>query len=211
MVIWARCKNFSCTNIWNITHSNHLFYRPGDSYVPPNQGSGAIFTNTRPSTEFHVFWLHERKPEICAKYNHNVDESGHWLMVFSKMWLDKNWQKACKMYRENGLTGIHSLCVSTAKHQSNAYEETGIIMFYCGPSHNPALIRSYGENLVNLMGYLEKDGHMTYWVDNPRRVHLHLEVPSPWRRRDSKLDRLWIGCHCFLVQLQIEVKHPVIF
>lgn len=158
--------------------------RRGDSSLYPNWRDGEVSTESVPTKVTDAYWLHERNAKIADKYQCERVKSGHWLMIFNRAWLDKAWQKACKLYREDKLTGIHSMRVSTAKQSDGDHKYTGIIMYYCGPSDQLDLVKSYGENLAKLTNYFDKNGRLNYRVDNPKQTLLHVEVPSSWRRRE---------------------------
>ena len=127
-----------------------------------------VVERENPTGVFHKPWLNASLDII----KNNCDlvlpgQFGKWMMFFSKHNgdLTRMWQQACDLYESGQLVGITNMKVSTnAENPGKTQNTSGVIMFYCGPSHDNQRVMSYGRNLLRLIPY--KQAQMTYKSDS---------------------------------------------
>lgn len=127
-----------------------------------------VYTNStlKPSEVNDFPWLFYENSEFKTKY---PNEIGKWMMFFRKgQELDEKWSTACDLYRNEKLTGILSMKVSTNYENDRATSKNdGVLIFYCGPCNDETLIMDYGRNLLKHIPYKPAGfgGYMYYKSD----------------------------------------------
>jgi hypothetical protein len=119
--------------------------------------------NLKPTEVADSHWLYEQKAEIIQKY---PQSDGKWMQFHHISQLDMVWELAKAKYRAGRLEGIHSMKVSTMLGNPRASGlNSGVIIFYCGPSDDEAKMKQFGQKLLEEMPYKNSSGFMPYKSD----------------------------------------------
>ena len=133
----------------------------------------ATFNDDRNPTEvFEDVFVYARDPDIVKKNIKFVpkEESGKWMLFYSKKELNEKWTQIKQLYFEHKLTGIIRMKVFTGvETERSSDHSSGVIICYCGPCSDKDTVEIYGRNLIELMKYENKTSFMRYKSDEQTR------------------------------------------
>lgn len=100
-------------------------------------------------------------PVGCVE--HDIFLQGKWMLFYPASVIDYEWRQAKDLFDRGELRGVSGLSVSTSMpNRRSSDSNVGVIIMFCGPSTNGALMRRIGRNIKEKTWYTHKDGYMYY-------------------------------------------------
>lgn len=101
--------------------------------------------------------------EFNKRFAH-LNTGGKWMMFYKSDAIDAAWTIIKRLYNAGSLIGINGMKRSVTTGPRASSSEL-VIICYCGLSSDKENVLAFGKNLVRLMNYQSRNGHIYYKTD----------------------------------------------